>query len=212
MLSYQKDANRLSASSDLPDNEQADSNAQNYLTVSGQGQKIRQSTIVLVALSAIGALGIWLMVKKTMPAIANAQPSQDQIQIENALAQLNTMQSEMNSQMNSVSGRFYQFNNVDQIAVNELKKNPFARETNYKPSSGGGPQDQQLEEIRHELQVLSVGLELWSITATPKGMCCMIDDAVLYQGDTYKGMTVKTIAENAVMLEYKGIPVELKMN
>ena len=64
MLSYLKDANQLPASADMPDNDQADSNVNNYVTVSGQGQKIRQSTMILVTLFAIGALGIWFMVKK----------------------------------------------------------------------------------------------------------------------------------------------------
>ncbi|MHC4997708.1 MAG: hypothetical protein ACYTEM_01600 [Planctomycetota bacterium] len=77
-------------------------------------------------------------------------------------------------------------------------------------TSGAG--DQRLEQIQQEAQILSMGLELWSITATPKGICCMIDDKVLYQGDTYRNMTVKSITEKIVTLEYKGTDVELKMD
>ncbi|MHC4232902.1 MAG: hypothetical protein ACYSTW_09930 [Planctomycetota bacterium] len=40
----------------------------------------------------------------------------------------------------------------------------------------------------------------------------MIDDKVLYQGDTYRNMTVKSITEKIVTLEYKGTDVELKMD
>jgi hypothetical protein len=151
------------------------------------------------------------MVKKATPAKAVAKPNQDQVQLEAALAQLSTMQSEMDTQMNSVAGRFYHFNNVDQVAVDELKKNPFKRELDYNPSDGGN-QSQQMEQIRQEAQVLAMGMELWSITATPKGVCCMIDDKVLYQGDTYKEMTVKSIEDHTVTLEYKGTPIELKMD
>lgn len=212
MLSYLKDPNQLPASADMPDNDQADSNVNNYVTVSGQGQKIRQSTMILVTLFAIGALGIWFMVKKATPATASAEPSQDQEQLEAALAQLKVMQSEMDTEMDSVTGRFYRFNNVEQVAVDELKKNPFKRELDYNPASGSGDQSQQAEQIRQEAQVIGMGLELWSITATPKGMCCMIDDKVLYQGDTYRDMIVKTIADKTVKLEYKGTPIELKMD
>jgi hypothetical protein len=132
--------------------------------------------------------------------------------LEAALAQLNTMQNEMDTQMNSVAGRFYQFHNVNQVGVDELKKNPFKRELDYSPASGSSNPSQQLAQIRQEADVISMGLELWSITATPKGACCMLDDKVLYEGDTYKEMTVKSIADKKVTLEYKGIPIELKMD
>ncbi|MHC5103614.1 MAG: hypothetical protein ACYSOQ_09385 [Planctomycetota bacterium] len=212
MLSYLKDGNQLPASSDMPDSDQAASSTEDYLTVSNNSQKVRKSTTAVAVLFAIGALGLWLMVKKTTPAAANAEPSQNQVQLETALAQLDSMKAEMDSQMNSVSGRFYQFNNVDQVEVEELKKNPFIRGELGGGSGTSGAGDQRLEQIQQEAQILSMGLELWSITATPKGICCMIDDKVLYQGDTYRNMTVKSITEKIVTLEYKGTDVELKMD
>ncbi len=212
MLSYLKDGNSVPASSDMPDGDQAASRTEDYLTVSGQNQKVRRSTIILVALFAVGALGIWLMVKKTTPATANAEPSQNQVQLETALAQLDSMQAEMDAKMNSVAGRFYQFNNVDQVGVEELKKNPFIRKDMDSSPNSSGTGVQQQAQIRQEAQVIGMGMELWSITATPKGMCCMIDDKVLYQGDTYRNMTVKSITGKVVTLDYKGIDIELKMD
>ncbi|MHC5160639.1 MAG: hypothetical protein ACYSOC_03285 [Planctomycetota bacterium] len=196
----------------MPDSDQAASSTEDYLTVSNNSQKVRKSTTAVAVLFAIGALGLWLMVKKTTPAAANAEPSQNQVQLETALAQLDSMKAEMDSQMNSVSGRFYQFNNVDQVEVEELKKNPFIRGEMGGGSGTSGAGDQRLEQIQQEAQILSMNLELWSITATPKGICCMIDDKVLYQGDTYRNMTVKSITEKIVTLEYKGTDVELKMD
>lgn len=212
MLSYLKDGNQLPANSDMPDGDQAVSSSEDYLTVSDKGQKIRQSTITLVILFAVGGLGLLFMVKKTTPATADAQPNQNQVHLETALAQLDTMQKEMDSHMGSVAGRFYQFNNVDQVGVEELKKNPFIRgEFDNNPGSKNFS-SQSLEQIQQEAQVIVMGMELWSITETPKGMCCMIDDKVLYQGDTYKNMIVKSIEGKVVTLEYKGRNVELKMD
>lgn len=212
MLSYLKDGNQVPASSDMPGSDQAASSTEDYLTVSGHSQKVRRSTMTLAVLFAVGALGIWLMVKKTTPAAASAETNQNQVQIETALAQLDSMQAEVDSQMNSVAGRFYHFNNVDQVGVEELKKNPFIRGEmdNIPGSSGTGSQQQK--QIQQEAQVIKMDMELWSITATPKGRCCMIDDKVLYQGDTYRNMTVKSITEKVVTLEYKGTDVELKMD
>jgi hypothetical protein len=212
MLSYLKDENTVPASSDMLDSDQSASNTEDYLTVSSQSQKLRRNTMILVVISAIGALVVWVMVKKATPATANAKPSENQVQLETALAQLNSMQAEMDSQMSSVAGRFYHFENVDQVGVDELKKNPFNRKTaDYTPAQSGNGTQQQAQ-VQQEAQVIAMSMELWSITETPKGMCCMVDDKVLYKGDTYRSMTVKSITKKCVTLEYKGLDVELKMD
>ena len=133
MLSYLKEGQSKSPAApqtqtDAAGEDAALSRQDDYLTVSGHGQKLRQSTLLLMALFAVGVLGVWFMIKKTTPAQAAAANDDDQMQIEAAIAQLNGMQSEMNTQMDSVVGRFYQYSNVGQIGVNELKKNPFKRE------------------------------------------------------------------------------------
>lgn len=211
MLSYLKDGNTAPATEAM-ENGQDENAPQQYLTVSGQGKKVRQSTIVLGLLFAVGGLGVWVMVHKITPKAANAATNEDQQQLDMALAQLNAMQSEMDTQMNSVAGRFDQFENSNQIAVDELKKNPFKRELNYSLSEGendtGLVQRQQLEQ---EAQRRSVGLELWSITSTPRGMCCMIGEKVLYENDKINGMKVLSITQNSVTLDYQGVPVQLKM-
>lgn len=185
-----------------------------FLTVSGHGKKLQHSTIMLAVLFAAAAAVVWFMVKKTTPASAEAATNQDQAQLEAALAQLNTMQTEVNSQMNSVVGKFYHFSNVEQVSVDELKKNPFKREL---ANSNNAPDPKALAEselsyIREKAQQQAAGLKLWTITSTPKGKCCMIDDKLLYAGDTINGMTVKTIGIKTVTLEYNSILVELKMS
>ena len=39
----------------------------------------------------------------------------------------------------------------------------------------------------------------------------MVNDKLLYIGDSINGMTVKTIGKKTVTLEYNGVSVELKM-
>ena len=219
MLSYLKEGNETQAETDLQQpqadgQEQSLSKQEDYFTVSGHGKKLRQSTIILAALFAVGAAGVWFMIQKTTPATADAATSEDQAQLDAALAQLDKMQSEMNTQMDSVVGRFYQFSNVNQVGVNELKKNPFQREfeINDVEEDAGQSLANERKYLQEQAYKQSTGLQLWSITGTPKGMCCMIDDKVLYEGDTIRGMTVKTIGKKKVVLEYKGMPVELKMD
>ena len=218
MLSYLKDnQSQIPASADMS----ADADAPDmpltgqpeYLTVSGHGQKLRQSTILLIVLFGVGALGVWFMVKKTTPAQA-VTANDDQTQLEAAIAQLNNMQSEMNTQMDSVVGRFYQFSSVGQVDVSDLKKNPFRRELGAAFGEDEFDRDRQNQKLLAEDKArrAAAALQLWSITATPRGVCCMINDKVLYVGDEINGLTITNIENKAVTLELEHVSVQLKMD
>lgn len=43
-------------------------------------------------------------------------------------------------------------------------------------------------------------MQLLSIMESADGMCCMIDDKILYEQDTIKGFKVMKITDNAVTL------------
>ena len=132
MLSYLKDGQNQTPAAEAQNAEDQQNNGlcqqDDFLTVSGHGKKLQQSTIMLAALFVVAAGVVWFMVKKTTHATASAATSENQTQLETALAQLNTMQTEVNTQMDSVVGKFYQFSNVEQVEVDQLKKNPFKRE------------------------------------------------------------------------------------
>lgn len=217
MLSYLKEgqsqvpaaAQDESTNQDTPLSRQDD-----YLTVSGHTQKLRQSTLLLIVLFGVGALAIGFMIKTTTPAAAIAAETDDQTQIEMAIAQLGGMQTEMNTQMDSVVGRFYQHSNIEQVNVDELQKNPFKREV----AAGQTVIDEaelrrnQRLQLEDQTRRMAHGLRLWSITAGPNGACCMIDEEVLYVGDQINGLTVSRIGTNAVELVFDEVTIELKMD
>lgn len=218
MLSYLKDSqNQIPATSETSEAATpADmplSGQETYLTVSGHGQKLRQSTILLMALFAVGILGVWFMIKKTTPVKAVVS-NDDQKQLEAAIAQLNGMQSEMNHQMDTVVDRFYQFSSVGQVGVEDLKKNPFKREL------GAGQAEDDFDNLQKNQMLLledkvrraAAGLQLWSVTASPRGVCCMLNDKVLYVGDEINGLTVTHIENKTVTLELEGVSIQLKMD
>lgn len=217
MLSYLKDAEQLPAAEQMNAQPQESSapvsGPADYLTVAGHGKKLKQSTMVLCVLFAIGAAAVWFMIKKTTPVTAQAAGAQDQLQIEAALAQVEKMKKEMHTEMNTVVGRFYQFSDVRQISVDELKKNPFRREVEVKGAAAAPTNEaiaaRQREKLLAEAQQETQKLELWSITSTPRGMCCMIGEKVLYEGDRIGEMQVESIYPKRVVLNYKGVPVEL---
>ena len=54
-------------------------------------------------------------------------------------------------------------------------------------------------------------MQLVSIMQSDKGICCMINNKILYEGDLIEEMTVKHIEDNKVTLELEGMEVVLKM-
>ncbi len=214
MLSFLKDGQTLPASADIENHEGSENSVtrqEDYLTVAGHSKKLKQSTILLIALFVIGGVCVLLMVKKATPSQASAaQQKDEQVEIEAAIAQLSGMQSEVNKEMKNVTGRLNHLSEVGQIDVKDLKKNPFTREL----SAGEINLDNrtQMQILMEQARKQAAGLELWSITASPRGACCMINDKVLYIGDEVNGFKVIEIGKQTVTLERDSARVELKMN
>ena len=180
---------------------------QDFLKTAEHGKNLKQSTITLAILFTIGALCLWLMIKKVTPQSADAAVGAEEAKIEDVLRKLKDAQLEMNDKMNDV-GRFYQFSEVEQIGVSELKKNPFEHETEIDFESIDFREGMTRDEVLRGLQEL----QLESSMPSSQGGCCMINGKFLYKGDTINGYTVTEIGARFVVLESKGIPVTLKMS
>ena len=184
-----------------------------FLRPAEHGKNLKQSTIVLAILFSLGVLSLWFMIKKTAPAPVSAAGDSEEAQIEMAIAQLTGVQTEMNTQMDSVIGRFYHLSDVDRLQVIELKKNPFSHDlslTDFVDDSENMGLSLELL-AREEVHRKAGDLELWSIMASDKGGCCMINDKLLYEGDSVEGFVVTRVSERFVELESKGVTVKLKM-
>ncbi len=183
---------------------------QDFLTTAQHGKNLKHSTITLALLFTVGALCIWFMIKKTTPSAASAGTSTEEAQIESAIAQLTGIKTEMDTHVGQIVDKFYEFSEIEQIRVGELKKNPFEHELGIVDLTGLDPGREIL--LREEINRKSLGLQLWSIMASDEGGCCMINDKVLYVGDSLDGFTVKRITQRQVELDADGIPVILKMS
>lgn len=215
MLSYLKDANQTPASSQmeggLPPAAEGtgSSQVQEYLKPASHAKNVKQGTIILVILFLAGAAGVWWMIKKSGLAEVKGA-AEETTQIDQALAQLTSFQTMMNDQMDTVSGRFFQASELGQITVADLKKNPFRQEWAVEQAAEDLSASQSLLR-KEEMQRRAAQLKLWSITEREQNSCCMIQDKVLYVGDTIHGFTVQEIHPDRVVLVYDDLTVELKM-
>ena len=211
MLSFLKDSSK-----DFSDPQ--DQSEQDYLTIAKHGKNLRQSTILLVILFSVGAICVWFMIKKATPATADAAPSAEENMIETAMAQIAGIQAEVDGKVDNVVGRFYQFNEVGQVGVDELKKNPFIRDLGTSSPEMPVEVDNSQSEaartslLREEIRRKATRLQLWSIMESPKGSCCMINEKVFYKGDTVEGFLINNITNEYVELSSNGMQFKLKIS
>ena len=178
---------------------------QEYLTVAAKSKDVRKSTILLAVLFGIGLLCLLFMIKKSSPQTASAETvNTEETQIEMAITRLTGVKSEMFNSMDEIVNKFYEFSNVLQVQVNELVKNPFELELFLASLRGKASSEGKNLSIEAEmiLRQQMKDLQLWSIMQSEQGNCCMIDDKILYKGDTIKGFKVIEIGDNFVKLRH----------
>ena len=218
MLSFMKDGQNRQASVTadntvgVEDMDMVSSGSEEqFLVTAHHGKNLRHSTITLAVLFTVGALCVWFMIKKVTPPPADAAVGTEEAKIENAIAQLTGIQTEMDARMGDIVARFNEFSNVEQVGVGDLKKNPFELEVSV------GDLEQTLEsgrqlQLRKEVKESAQSLQLWSIMASPRNACCMINNNILYKGDKIDGFTVMEIDSRFVKVELHGIGVMLRMS
>ena len=214
MLSYLRDQNLQelpaeSQAADMPKKEQE------YLTVATHGKEVRKSTTVLGVLFIIGLICLGVMIKKSSPQITVAKTENpEEIQIETAIANLTGLKAEMFGRMDEIVKKFYEFSNVIQVQVSELTKNPFQLETFVATLKGENENSSLNAEMiwREQVKNKAKGMKLYSTMQSDKGVCCMIDNKILYEGDIIDDFEVKKINTDNVLLDMEGVEVILKLS
>ena len=224
MLSFLRDSNHTA----LPANETAGNaheniNAKNqeqeYFSVASHGKAVRKSTTLLLILFVIGLICLWFMIKKSVPKAASAnEVTPEETQIETAIARLTGIRSEMFTSMDEIVNKFYEFSDVLQVKVDELVKNPFQFEMflsslKNKAPVATEPVDVDTEAIwQQQLMQKAKELKLDSIMQSDMGQCCMINNKILYAGNSIDGFDVLDIEDNQVRLGSGGVEIVLTLS
>jgi len=186
------------------------SGSQEYLTVAANSKSLRRSTMLVVALVAVGVFSLLLMIRRSQPQAASAAANASDQRIESAISRLTGVRSEMAGRMDEIVKKFYEFSDVVQVKVGELAKNPFEVEGFAKDLSAGVVAEdpaaqadflrrQRIEQQAKTLKLLSV------MRSAEQGTCCMINDQILRQGDVIEGFTLLEIANNSVVLAWPSL-------
>ena len=107
--------------------------------------------------------------------------------------------------MDEIVSKFYEFSDVLQVQVGELAKNPFQIEM-FLSNLEEEPVVNETIEIdpemirREKIKQKAKDLKLYSIMQSEKGVCCMIDNEILYEGDLIEDFQVKKIRAYMIFL------------
>lgn len=177
---------------------------QQYFTVSAQGKNVRKMTMMLAVLFGIGLLGLVFMIKKSVPGTAAAASNAaEETKIEKAIERITGFGSDLFNRMDQIVKKFYEFSDVRQVGVNELVRNPFEQEMFL--TDGGKTADSTGNGmIMQHIEQGTKGFQLFAICQTEQGNFCMINDKILYEGDSIKEYKVSQISDDFVKLEFEG--------
>ena len=167
-------------------------------------RKAFEGTLLLAFLFIIVLLCLLFMIKRNVPETAAAATSgTEEARIDQAIARLTSFNAEKGNGPEKIVKEFYELSNVEQVSVNELIKNPFKTERILRNAD---LQSLQLANISPDK------LHLLSIMQSNQKNCCMINDRILYTGDSIGGYKVKQIADNFVRLESGDARIILKLS
>ena len=218
MLSFLRDPNLETLPAEQQNENDTPQQEQEFLTVASHGKDVRRSSTILGVFFIIGLIALGLMIKKSSPkaASANQKVDAEQMQLEASIAAITGIELEMFEGMDEILKKFYEFSNVMQIDTKELVKNPFLLENfllNLKSDDENNSIKIDPEVIwRETVKQKAKDMKLYSIMQSEKGICCMIDNKILYVGDTINDFTVKEINRENVKLDLKGIEISLSMS
>ena len=183
---------------------------QEFLTVAANSKSLRNSTILVAVLVAIGLGGLGYMIHQSRPQAAIAQAGNaDGNKIEDAITRLTGGSSEMVTRTNEIVNKFYEFSDVFQVSVGELVKNPFEVEvvpTEIKDEVAMAQDDAEKQRLIREQKIKkkAESLKLLSVLRSEDSDACMINDQILHKGDMIDGFEVTEIGAASVLLIWRG--------
>ena len=211
MLSFMKENG---ASSIITDGGSGFSDQGDILVPANSGKNVKQTTIILMVLFTVGAGCLWFMIKKTAPDSAQAAAGNtEELRIEMAIAQLTGIKKEMSKDMSQIVDQFNQHVQIDQVAVSDLKKNPFRQEIGVEvPGTNSDEFNRnKMAVTRERVNKEAQELQLLSLMANGDNGCCMINDKLLYVGDSINNFKIVAIHAQSLDLISDGVKVTIRM-
>lgn len=184
--------------------------------VKGKTNNIQRSTMIIMVTCLLGVGGIYLFSTKNKPSDQPTVDTEIEAKVDVALAKLQDHQAKAKSQKlfkdsEDMVKTFYEYPAKQQVKLDELQRDPFAREV-----KDAGPivesDDVIQARLRRKLNEQLVNIKLQSVLQGPSGGRCLINGTVYgLQQIVLDTFTIKDIQDEKVILEAEGLDFELTM-
>jgi hypothetical protein len=134
---------------------------------------------------------------------ASSAPTQEDLQLERAITRLTEVKSEISAGPDEIVKKFYDLSSIDQVHTRDLAVNPFRAGKFY---TGYRRQITDDSNINHK------NLELLTIMESGRGNLCMINDKILYAGDSIGDFKIIQIEDTFVKLQSGDNEIILKIS
>ncbi len=157
----------------------------------GPRGSLQRGTIIIMAACILGVAGIFFFGLKNKPKAASAADNEAEAKVDQVLQRLTdnaelTKAQKIFSDTDSMVQTFYDYPSKQQVALEELQRNPFDLPFEAKDSQDG--LDRLRAKRRGELEKQLDKIKLQSIIQGPAGSKCMIGGMVYGKGDTVAGI------------------------
>ncbi len=188
-----------------------------FIAVEEKKSAVSGTTLMMIGVSAIGALGVWLMVHRISSASAgtiNTETKQAQQTISNFLgggsASIKSMETMLRNTQKVVQ-QFLNYPSMTQVPLADLRTNPFRLKAPSPVPASDAAEKRKREEERVKMLKAVQGLQLQSIMYSDARKACMIDNVMYREGQQVEEFTVEKITQSSVVVRGGAYRFELKM-
>ena len=177
------------------------------MSFSQKPKQLNRSTLIILLSCGIGVLGIYLFSLRHKPKLASEHEKAVEAQVDQALARFMDVEqqqktNELFEDTKEMVQIFYEYPAKQQVAVNELQRNPFSLMLARQEQTDDLNQSYMNEQrLRRELGKKLDQMKLQSVLRSTSGNKCLVDGEIYQVGsiiaDTFK---VKKIADESVTL------------
>lgn len=200
MLSFLKEHSDANQQEQVNEKTGDKAETQECSTMATREAHVKKTTRLLAVVFGIGIFCLWFMIAKSGPQAASADTNAaEETEMQLAIAKIIGTKSELNNGTIELMQKFGELSNVKQLKLNDLIKNPFETEMSADDAAainGVVGQAQGNSPYSKKLQLLGI-----MYPGDDEGkQCCMINDRLLYEGDTIEDFKVWQIKNKSVTL------------
>jgi hypothetical protein len=204
-------------------NEALNGNEETNFVVAEEKQPMSRSTLLMFAVLALGAAGLFVMYKKSGPKPAAAATIKETTEAKKTISTFlngkedgfKSMEERLKNTEKVVS-QFLKYPSATQVPLSDLSTNPFRQHSQQAKADNSAALSEAAEKKKREEERLAIkkaaeSMQVQSIVCSDTRKACMINNMIYKEGQAINDFTVEKISPTAVIIKNGPYRFELRM-